>query len=376
MLVYNLNLVGVTLFAYLADRYSVRSPLSPREGRRLPAAAFAVIVVLILTAVAGLRFDIGTDYINYCIIYSEVVDFGLSYSGLEGIEIGYLLLCKFLSYYTRQPFAMFFVCALITNVCVVAEARRSAVSLTVACLVYIFSALYMSTFNIVRQSLAVAIAFAGNRLLTERRMLPYLALIAFSMTVHTSMVIMIPVYFIVAKPAWSRTTVFMIIGTAVFFVLFGRFKDTLAFLSEGSRYSGIAEEKGGISLLRLAVTVPPLVPAFIWRKQLRERAPHYDCYVNMYLISCLILVVSMNSIYFSRFGIFFQFYGILLVPMYLKIGNRMKGAIITGAVLVFLAAYFFYQLILVNVDQANLLPYETLLSLPKDWGIVDRSMWH
>jgi transmembrane protein EpsG len=183
---------------------------------------------------------------------------------------------------------------------------------------------------------------------------------------------MIPAYFILIKPSWSNTTLITVIAAAVVFALFSVFQTSVIALAQNTRYGGmVGDNERGVSVIRVIFTVIPIIPAFIWRKILRKQEPYYDLIVNQYILASLITVISLKTVYLARISEYFYISILLLLPMYIKISkDRVKNALMCVVVVVFFGAFYVISL-MTNVEDANLIPYQSVFSLPDNWAVAD-----
>ena len=235
MVVYAANLISVVLFSAMADKYKYRSPINAEQDKRLPVMVFTVLVIISFQIVAGFRYDVGTDYVNYMLIYTEIFNKGIGGATGEKIEIGFAILCKILAFFTYKPFVMFFITSLFINVLIILELRRHSSCFWMACLMFILTSEFLTTLNIVRQAIAMAILFSANRFLIDRKFISYCVCAVLASLFHLSALILIPVYFVVDKPAWSKLTWIMVACTAVVYVLFSTVMSGLLSASSATR---------------------------------------------------------------------------------------------------------------------------------------------
>jgi transmembrane protein EpsG len=214
--------------------------------------------------------------------------------------------------------------------------------------------------------------FSANKFLLEKKFIYYALCAAFASLFHLTALLMIPAYFILTKPAWTKTTWITVIVAVVIFAMFSVFQASLSVLFQDTRYGGIGSgEVRGVTLIRVIVTFIPIIPAFIWRKTLKESEPHYDLIVNQYIVAVLIMIISLKTVYFARINEYFYISILLLLPMYIKIGkDRAKNALMC-AVMISFFGIFYVMSFMTNVEDANLIPYQSVFSLPDNWSTVD-----
>src|SRR5690606_6683100 len=116
------------------------------------------------------------------------------------------------NYISENPQILIFTTALLTNVFIVLTLFKYSKMVELSLYVYITGGLFLVTMNGIRQTLAAAIAFAATKYLIEGDWKKYFAVILIASTFHQTALLLIPVYFIVQLPAWSKMTVFLIGG--------------------------------------------------------------------------------------------------------------------------------------------------------------------
>ena len=86
---------------------------------------------------------------------------------------------------------------------------------------FVASTDYISwTFNGIRQFTAVVIAYAATPFILKKKYIPSILLILLASTMHQSVLLMIPIIFIIQGKAWNKKTVVCILAclTALLFV--------------------------------------------------------------------------------------------------------------------------------------------------------------
>jgi transmembrane protein EpsG len=123
MAVYTVNLLVVVLFSYLAYFFRGNSPAGI-HGEKKPLIWFVIFVILSLSLVSGLRFLVGTDYVNYTILFYDSNSYKIGTENLSGIEIGFILLCRLLYLFSHSPFPLFLVTSFIINIIIILSIRE------------------------------------------------------------------------------------------------------------------------------------------------------------------------------------------------------------------------------------------------------------
>ncbi|MGL5530409.1 MAG: EpsG family protein, partial [Culicoidibacterales bacterium] len=164
-----------------------------------------------------------------------------------------------------------------------------------------------------------AILFASTKLIVNNNFKSYLIIILLLSTVHTSVLIMIPVYFIVRETAWSKRIMKIILFSSIALLLAQPLISILFQLLEGTRYGGYSSfNEGGSSILRTVIAAIPVVLAYIGRERLKEEWPESNVFVNMSIINLIIYSFSLVNWIFARFAYYFTPYTFVLLPYLIK----------------------------------------------------------
>lgn len=121
---------------------------------------FVFLTILLLSVVAGIRYEVGTDWLQY---YSgpELIGKGQIYRAYDkgSYEIGYIILCKIVYSLGLGGTTLLFVYGFLTYSFLFMTINKYAKNIDVAFTVFVYGCLYyLVSFNITRQALAVSIA--------------------------------------------------------------------------------------------------------------------------------------------------------------------------------------------------------------------------
>ncbi|MCP3761404.1 EpsG family protein [Domibacillus sp. A3M-37] len=319
---------------------------------------FVFFALLSLILVSGLRFDVGTDYYTYMGLYENI--FPNITNPLSESEPGFVILCKILYKISTNSQMMFFVTAVITNICVVLTLRKYSNMFELSMYLYITTFTFYSAFNGLRQYMAAAIIFLGLKYLIERKAIKYLATILIASSFHTSALIMIPVYFLVNyKPLSKRNLVMLLTMFGAFFGYNG-FLDTLFSTLEETKYShyhSFAGKTGeGANFLRFLVYLIPVVISFIYYDKLKSKFNNIDIIMNLCFIGMLFMLLALQHWIFARVTILFDYYYLLLIPKLIIIPDNRS--LIKLLYYVILICYFLYSFMLLVSGESHILPYD------------------
>jgi transmembrane protein EpsG len=303
-----------------------------------PNKIFAFIAVSSLVLISGLRNKIG-DTSAYMLTYKLVPGYSWDYIFAQK-EQGFIFLQLFLHKFSANPQILIFTVALITNVLIGIILYQYSRFFELSLYAYITTGLYLVSMNGIRQFLAGAILFAATKYIMDGNWKKYILVVLLASTVHQSALILIPIYFIVRREAWTKTT-FVLLSLAVMLAL-GYNQLSGAFfevIGDGTYGSYKDFQEGGANILRVLVQAAPLLPAYFGRKKLRELFPKSDYIVNLSLLGLVFMIISTQNWIFARFIIYFGLYNLILISWIVPLFVKRYQKLIYYAIIV---AYFFY----------------------------------
>ncbi|MFC5406785.1 EpsG family protein [Cohnella soli] len=336
-----LTLMFSYMFALLARYFSVPAGLGSSTATVTPNRLYAVLAASTLILVSGLRNNIG-DTFFYMHAY-EVNDFSW-YAILQQKDIGFNLLQKLLKEITDDPQLLIFLMALFTNILIVAALYRYSRLFEVAVFIYITSGAYIVSMNGMRQYFAAAIVIAATKYLIKGRWKPYFAIVLLAAVFHQSALIMLPIYFLVRRRAWTVSS-FVLLSMAVVIVFgFNQFQNLLFAALKDTSYGEYQQfQEGGASVIRVIFYALPLFVAYFGRDKLRKLYPNIDVFVNLSIIGVVIMIISTQNWIFARMAIYFSLYQIVLISWIIKIFREKDQKLIYVLLLGLYLFFFFFE---------------------------------
>lgn len=335
MAVFYSTLISTYIFYFLAR-------ISYDKKYKLIAIFYSILVALILIFVSGLRNGIG-DTIFYKHSYSLLVQDPSQFK-FDG-DFALNLLSLFLIEISTDPQILIFTVALITNLINIIMFNKYRSYLELQVYMYITSGYYMVTMNGIRQCLAAALLFSCTQLLINGRFKTYCICVMLISTFHQSALMLIPMYFIVRKEAWSEQMI-VFIGLAVIGVLAYDIISPIIFKAlEGTSYGDYSEfNEGGSSAMRTIVNSVPVILAYLKRDELKEKWPESNIFINISIINLIFVALGMFNWIFNRFTLYLQLYNFILVPYLIK--ECFKGKekrMLYFSLLICYFIFFFYE---------------------------------
>ncbi|OBZ12311.1 EpsG family protein [Bacillus sp. FJAT-26390] len=334
-----LNLSVVFLFGLCARYFSV--PASVGHSTFQPNKILAAVAAISLILVSGLRNNIG-DTFFYMHGY-EVSNFEWN-TITEQKDMGFSILQMLLKQITEDPQILLITTALVTNMLIAIVMYKYSRMFELSMYVYITSGAFVVSMNGLRQFLAAAIVFAATKALFEGKWKVYMAVVLFAAVFHQSALVMLPLYFLVRRKAWTGTT-FALLFVAILIVMgFNQFSNLLFTAIQGTQYAHYQNfEEGGASVIRVFVFAIPLIIAFLGREKLRVLFPKSDILANLSVIGIVLMIISTQNWIFARMTIYFNLYQLILIGWIVKLFREKDQKFIYFAILIFYLLFFYFE---------------------------------
>ncbi|MGH0429627.1 EpsG family protein [Bacillus hominis] len=334
-----MNLFIVFILAFFARYFAI--PVTTGLVMLKPSRLLILMATTSLVLVSGLRNNIGDTY--FYMHAFAVTDFNWEYIQ-SSKDVGFSILQMILKVYTNDPQVLIFITALITNILIVAVLYKYSRMIELSLYVYIASGMYLVSMNGVRQYLTAAIIFTATKYILDGNWKKYFLVVLFASTFHQSALVLIPIYFLVRRKAWSTIT-FILLFIAVLIVIgFNQFAEVFFATIGDTQYGHYKDfQEGGANILRVAVEATPLILAFIGRHKLRELFPKSDYIVNMALLGLVFMIISTQNWIFARFSIYFGLYQLILISWVIKVFIEKDQKLIYYAVILCYFIYFVYE---------------------------------
>lgn len=314
---------------------------SGKSGK--PSLFFTSILATMLALISGLRNGIG-DTGMYCYLYGLI---GPGYDPNGGYEEGFIFILRVLKSISENPQFMIFILGVITTVINVWIMREYSKCFELSILMYIASGFYLVTMNGIRQCLAGAFLFAATAFIIKGKFKSYLAVTLIMYTIHSSALVMIPIYFIARMEPWSKNIYRVLVLFLIGMIFYEPLMNIIGQISDKAATYVNDFNEGGANILRVAIYFVPVFFSYIKREDIKKILPNSNIFVNISLINLIIMVFSLYNWIFARFNIYTQAYTFILLPnIILKClkGKERRGIYYGLLVCYFIFFIFEYQI--------------------------------
>ncbi len=292
-------------------------------GKFKPNILGFIIPATVMILYSGLRNNIG-DTIYYVHTYHLLEDAG----GVKPVwgnsaylfELFQYLLIK--SGFEYTTFIM--LCSAFTLFSFMLLFYNYSANYVFAVFLFFSMGIYVSTMNGIRQYIATGVILLGSKYLFSSKKTDFwkfLALIVVASFIHNSVFIMIPIYFLCRRKAWSAPAMISVAVGVAGLLFITMFLPSFLTILEDTSYSGYADGwftegiERGTSILRIAFNCMPTVLAAIFSKQIRRFGPIADILINISLVHSAIYILALYNWIFARFAFYTSSYIVLLMAI-------------------------------------------------------------
>ena len=309
------------------------------RGSYKPKKITLFLMIAILALVAGLRYNVGTDYYNYYSSYSYFKEAPLALNEEPGIK----LIARLSAFLYDDPATMLFLAAVITVSLITITIFKNSDLYWLSILLYIFLGVWHGCFNGVRQYLAAAVMFAGHGFIKQKKFAQWCAIVFLAMMCHVTAIIGILFYFYPRLNLTFRNACVSILAAIIGINLYDRIFAAIGFLkSDTFDFTGVGSGYllNAINPLRIAVAWVPVVFFWLFKGFYDISEKKFKFYMNMSMLHAILMTTAMNSAYLGRVGIYTGVYHTITWPLLLEKAEPKTRKILICLMLILYAAYW------------------------------------
>ncbi len=315
---------------------------------------------------AGYR-SCGTDTIQYIYSYIKYIDFSWAeiIEKMSTGESGHLLLTKLLGYlsHTRLYLATYAAITVILVYSVTTKLKKDSVAMSMLVFFFVF---FSSSFNIMRQYMAIAIVAYSFRFIFEKKLIRFILTVLLAATFHTSAIIIIPLYFLWTKKDKIISLVILVptliavlaVGLnleSILEIIAGYESESIA-IQRYTTYTELVDSKNRDIYLNALVTIITLFHL----PRLKKIDIKNTFFVVLLIIGTMLGVCGFVSPYAKRISLYFSIAEIWVLADIPKC-YKDHHSIWTARILVIAYAIARFTVIAYLLKQSGLIPYMWVL---------------
>lgn len=313
-------------------------------------------IFLVLTLLAGLRGDMATDHKTYTNFFDRMAnsDWQTVFTGEYTMERGFAVLCKLISIVADSHVLYMLVIAIITIGLYTLSYKKSAKIPWLAMVMFFAIGDYFDSFNIVRNVLAAAICFFAITTYAsgeKKSFWKYLLLVLLASMLHTSALVMIPMYFVLKIRFTLKTLVTYAGIGAASFVLLTRIASK--FMEWFSRYEIYDQEKYDKYVVNINAVIPTIgvflfviICIYFFKADIDLNEDNNRIAMHGLTLTLMFMILATQMYLAYRFAHFFKpFVAIAAVNTIASLKSSKNKSIIIGAVslVAVIAVWIFYR---------------------------------
>jgi len=293
---------------------------------------FAPLCFFVLWIMAGLRYFTGSDYENYKYIYDNLEQH-------PHLEKGYYALNNVFSEYLDFQYLLLFI-SFFAIVFKLYGFKKYTGLFFVPCFIYFCTFFLSWEMGALRMGLAISIVLLGIEHLINRRMIGYFFYVLIGASIHQSVLIYAPLYFILHKNISDKSCVFIILASVglAFSGLTMFLVEQVINLVSGDghiayKIKNYLTTSGDVGFRLTSVLKKVVLLSFflIIRKKVHRNDYYlFNVFFNLYLLSSLsyLALISVSPEMAGRLAGLFGIAEIFLFALSLKAVNGVKRYLI------------------------------------------------
>lgn len=327
---------------------------------------YIVFIGLIIFSFAALRnYTVGSDALTYLQRYSRFANaewkniFHISDKMM--FEYGFAVINKLLSYISRNPrfFLIITVLFIVYSYCL-AIYKYSEIP-WLSFLIFITLGLFGSSLSALRQYIAIGIIILSYDAILNNQLLKYITLVVMAYSVHTSALIVLPMFWL-SKIKFNKTTISAAgIGFLGMVFLFFRHAKEIGnilapYIFTYSRYfysldTSLGKGAVGETIIYFAFLVLILIELY------RSEDEARNTYIAFAIMSAVLILFSYMISICARLLPYFSSMFLFSVPKAITSEKRSKNRFLY-LIIICVVLLFYYFAVVCRADTCSVIPYE------------------
>lgn len=314
-------------------------------------------VFALLIFFVGFRYETGYDWA----MYRNFFEFNTFH---DGIEFGYVFFIKFLRYFFDDYQSLFFFTALVTYTFLYFGIKKYTKHTGIALILFLLiPGFFLNSLTIIRQELAIAIAFYAFSFLVDRKFLNYFILMVLAFSIHYSIAIVLITHLIVWKyaPKVKYSFYYFLILLSLLFLKFN-IGSLVYYFAQGARYE-FYQSGESVSFLKIFILNFLAIVYVYFSPKIIDKSKYNIYIVAFVVVNVVYLNVFSSVIALSRIAYYFKIFEIVLVAQLLFVFDKKVRVLVLLLLVAFYSTLFLGAL---KVDMAetrtenNLIPYKNV----------------
>ena len=294
-----------------------------KTNRPLVKRFLVVLSFLPFFCILAFRYGIGYDYLNiYDKIFKVIVN-----GGTSNWELGITLLIKLIGHFSHDSFYFFFIAALFTSIFTYKGILKNSERPGLSLLLFIICGLYMDSMNAVRQYMAISIFAYSLTFIFEKDFKKYLIWIIIASLFHSSVLIMIPVYFFCQSKLTFKKRIIIFFSLILILPFMNQIFMSIISKTKYSFYLTSSYSTANPTYSELIVSsILFLVSSFLYKKG--KNNEKFNVYYNLTFLFLIVGILSFKVLLAYRIIMYFKISIIFIVPTIINTIEKKKNKLL------------------------------------------------
>lgn len=304
--------------------------------------------------ISSLRYGIGTDYHNYVLIFDLYAS-----NGIQGIiEPFFYAIMRGISLFELDIQWVFVISSAIFIFCTFNQIFEESPNVYMSIFLFFFFTFYLSSFNIVRQCVAISICFYSIRYITNKCLKKFLLLNLIAFGFHYSSIIFLiayPLRYFIIRPSTALVLngIVLLLSEYIVSIFQIILKDTKYFIYFDTLHNEIAIS----SIIGIIIQLSILGFSSIYY----SRNKKFQLYYNLQVIATILTVICYTMPWVHRIKIYFSLPSIILIPIVLH--NMSYNNKILSIHVVSIMTIIYYFIVIHVMGAYDVIPYNSILCI-------------
>lgn len=322
-------------------------------GYQTKKNVFAIICVVALALFAGFRYEVGVDYENYIALFYGV-------DGYVTKELGFIWIINILKGLGFNAQMLFLLTSALILCFFYKSVQIFSLNKWISLFIYLcVSTFFLSSFNGVRQYVAISVFLYSLKYIYSREFLKYSCLITLvAFFFHFTIVFMIPLYLFLNNRYSNISKILMGITSLISL----KFLDVVIGFTPYAFYVTADRAMGNIHATIYIFLFVSLFVNWYWNKLPKTRLNLLFGNLNLLcLLSLIIVIGGGNNVLahmFLRLNSYFLFAYIFIIPILLQSIRNVQMRILITYCIYISVSLLYAKTILFDGISYNLVPYE------------------
>ena len=314
----------------------------------------AMLVFFILILFGSFRYDVGIDYIHYRDMYlnPDSLDFDI----LEPLYKAFLYTLRYLE--LDPQFQFIITSVLITSLFTYNVFKYSKYKTFTLSLFFLLPPLYLTTLNLIRQSISVMIFLVAFRFLVNRDFIKFFSFISLSILIHKTAIIATASYFLLKNIVITTSLSF---GIAIFSENIIKYLIEIGYISPIYNLN-LFDKNPNIILSIFIVALWSFNNLFINKHDYYYKLANNGLFFA-FILSIIPVFTHLPAETFLRLTMYFTIFIPFLVDFIITKIKDYRIKFIFFLLFLGVACLYFIYTIIIKGHSYNLVPYKTFFSL-------------